>query len=573
MKTILRIVLPAALAMALLFSPSCGEEKKGEIDDLFPPFVKWSSVKEGAIDIPADATFRIRFVEELDPASVDSSALFLQRRSDGFLLPAALSYDESQRTVSVVPDSPLERETFHDLVATESLRDIGGNKGREYKVGFDTTRPPTAISVFPADGATGVSLDTTVQATFSEAMDPATLTPSSFGLKDSGEDAVAASVSYDAESRRASFSPAAPLKESTTYRATISAVASDPAGNGLKSPYSWSFDTVPRYTLSNTTATWTSARSSCESNGGHLATIENATENDAILAISNGKTVWIGAHDRNREGTWEWVTGESWSYTNWYSGEPNNSGGEDCAHMYSLGGREAGYWNDSRCGGSLYFICEFGTVPNPLPVAYYPLTSDANDNSGNGNHGKAHNGVTFNSDGATFTGNQKIVFYKNIFGDRKLAQDFTVILNFKFSDISDNPRIFSLYRDEYRQGSYRSFQTYGQGGGEEILGVILSNEIRVIKNVIRTNTTYFMAVSHKLSDNQINVYLNDAKVLTSTNNGVKDDNLEDIYLGWDQNEHPLDDFKGSIKNFSIYNRCLTQQEIMALYNNNGVPID
>ena len=166
MKAIRRIVLPAALAMALLTLLSCGEENKGEIDDPFPSLVKWSSVKDGAIDVSTDATFRIRFVEDLDPASVTSSALFLRRRSDSILLPAALSYDDPAHTVSVVPDSPLERETFHDLVATESLRDTSGNKGREYKVGFDTTRPPTAISVFPT-GTTDVSLDPTVQAVFS----------------------------------------------------------------------------------------------------------------------------------------------------------------------------------------------------------------------------------------------------------------------------------------------------------------------------------------------------------------------------------------------------------------------
>ena len=81
-----------------------------------------------------------------------------------------------------------------------------------------------------------------------------------------------------------------------------------------------------------------------------------------------------------------------------------------------------------------------------------------------------------------------------------------------------------------------------------------------------------MAVSHRLSDGQIEGCVNDSKLLPSKNGTVKDDNLEDIYLGWNQNEHYLGDFKGSIKNFSVYNRALTQQEILVLYNNDRVPV-
>ena len=68
---------------------------------------------------------------------------------------------------------------------------------------------------------------------------------------------------------------------------------------------------------------------------------------------------WIGLHDRNTEGTFEWVDGSTVSYTNWNSGQPDDYWGEDCAHLYTTG-----YWNDMDCGydsyytRDLYYICE-----------------------------------------------------------------------------------------------------------------------------------------------------------------------------------------------------------------------
>jgi len=58
--------------------------------------------------------------------------------------------------------------------------------------------------------------------------------------------------------------------------------------------------------------------------GGHLATITSAEEN-AFLAehLPPGQFVWLGATDRQEEGTWRWETGESFDWENWAEGEPN----------------------------------------------------------------------------------------------------------------------------------------------------------------------------------------------------------------------------------------------------------
>ena len=99
--------------------------------------------------------------------------------------------------------------------------------------------PPTVASVSPVADATGVAVSTAVSATFSEAMDAATITTGSFTL-----DGVSGSVSYNSGTYTATFTPSANLAESTTYTATLSTAITDAAGNPLASAYPWSFTTT-----------------------------------------------------------------------------------------------------------------------------------------------------------------------------------------------------------------------------------------------------------------------------------------------------------------------------------------
>ncbi|HBF5866225.1 TPA: DUF5011 domain-containing protein [Clostridioides difficile] len=77
---------------------------------------------------------------------------------------------------------------------------------------------------------------------------------------------------------------------------------------------------------------------------GHLVTITSKDELDIFNSLTT-KTVWLGGTDEEKEGTWKWITGEPFEYTNWCPGEPNNFGGvED--YMYSIKNSN-GFWNDT----------------------------------------------------------------------------------------------------------------------------------------------------------------------------------------------------------------------------------
>ena len=112
----------------------------------------------------------------------------------------------------------------------------------------DTTAP-TVTATSPANGATGVAITAPVTATFSEAMDPATIGTATFELRDAGNAVVPATVTWDAATLTATLTPAAPLGGQATYTATVKGGATDPrakdlSGNALAANVTWTFTTV-----------------------------------------------------------------------------------------------------------------------------------------------------------------------------------------------------------------------------------------------------------------------------------------------------------------------------------------
>jgi Big-like domain-containing protein/calcineurin-like phosphoesterase family protein/fibronectin type III domain protein len=110
----------------------------------------------------------------------------------------------------------------------------------------DTTAP-TVTNTAPADAATDVAIATNVDATFSEAMNPASLTTSNFTLIPQGDTVpIAAMVSYDSLTNKATLHPTAALAYSATYVATVkggAGGATDLAGNPLAVDTVWLFTT------------------------------------------------------------------------------------------------------------------------------------------------------------------------------------------------------------------------------------------------------------------------------------------------------------------------------------------
>lgn len=86
------------------------------------------------------------------------------------------------------------------------------------------------------------------------------------------------------------------------------------------------------YEIVEGTFTWHEAKAHAEAQGGHLATITNEAEQKQINKLMpniESTYYWLGATDEKEEGNWRWITEESFSYSNWDTGFPDNAGNED----------------------------------------------------------------------------------------------------------------------------------------------------------------------------------------------------------------------------------------------------
>jgi hypothetical protein len=135
--------------------------------------------------------------------------------------------------------------TRYTATITAGVKDPAGNAMiNDYVWSFTTANDiilPLVILPDPLNGASGVALNKTITATFSEAMKSSTITNATF-LLEQGAEAITGAVSY-AEGM-AIFDPAVDLLPGTTYTATITTGAQDSSGNSLAANYVWSFTTV-----------------------------------------------------------------------------------------------------------------------------------------------------------------------------------------------------------------------------------------------------------------------------------------------------------------------------------------
>jgi len=148
-------------------------------------------------------------------------------------------------TATFTPAASLAVGSQYTATITNAAKDLSGNILVAGGVpdpwtfttgaGPDATAPTITLTT-PANAVGNVLLNAGVSATFSKAMDPATIAASgtfTLAVAGAGGAAVAGNVTYNSTSNIATFTPAANLTASTQYSATITSAARDLAGNVL----------------------------------------------------------------------------------------------------------------------------------------------------------------------------------------------------------------------------------------------------------------------------------------------------------------------------------------------------
>jgi hypothetical protein len=216
-----------------------------------PPTVISTIPSDTAKNVPLNQIVSATFSKEMNPATINSTTFSLTGPG-ATAVPGLVAYAAVGDTLTFTPTSNLAPNTLYTATITTGAQDLAGTGlASNYMWTFTTGAAvaaiaPEIVSTNPANGATGVPLNQAVSATFSEAMNPLTISTATFQLTGPGGTAIAGIVSYDAVDFIATFTPAVPLITNTTYTATVTDGATDQDGNPLGTtgaPNPWMFTT------------------------------------------------------------------------------------------------------------------------------------------------------------------------------------------------------------------------------------------------------------------------------------------------------------------------------------------
>lgn len=215
--------------------------------DTTAPTVTLTVPADVATGVALNSKVTATFSEDMTATTI-SGTTFTLTGPGGAVVAGGVTYVAAVKTATFVPTANLASGTMYTATITTGATDLAGNPLALAKAWTFTTGttadsvPPTVLSTDPAANVTGVLTTQRVSATFSEAMDPATIIAANFTLVDGLNPPVAGTMDYVGTT--AIFTPSASLTTNTTYTATIAGVVQDLAGNQLGNATTWSFTTA-----------------------------------------------------------------------------------------------------------------------------------------------------------------------------------------------------------------------------------------------------------------------------------------------------------------------------------------
>ena len=227
------------LALSLAAVCACGQQLV-QFPNATIPSVVSTDPGNAATGVAITRTVNATFSEAMDPATLNGTTFTLKQGATS--VSGAVSYTGLVATFT--PSANLTANTF--TASIDGAKSAAGvAMAAPFTWSFTTSvvapPPPTVVSTDPGSGSTGIIIGTSVNATFSRAMDPLTITATTFTLAQ-GATNVPGAVTYAVNT--ATFKPTAALAANLVYTATITAGAKDLSGLAMAAPFTWSFTTA-----------------------------------------------------------------------------------------------------------------------------------------------------------------------------------------------------------------------------------------------------------------------------------------------------------------------------------------
>ncbi|UAW98359.1 DUF3494 domain-containing protein [Halopseudomonas nanhaiensis] len=181
-----------------------------------------------SITVDTNKKLAVTFNQDMDGQTINGTSFLLQGET-GPAVVGGVTYDPATRTAIFTPDSGLTDNTLYTGTLTTDVAGasgvtLGNSLSWQFTTGdtVDTTAPTVIFD--PLDGDAQVAINRNLTATFSESMDPTTITASNFTLT-TGGNPVPGEVSYLGST--AIFDPTADLLPGTLYIAMLTTAITD----------------------------------------------------------------------------------------------------------------------------------------------------------------------------------------------------------------------------------------------------------------------------------------------------------------------------------------------------------
>lgn len=216
--------------------------------DVIPPTIQTVYPYNGMTGASTTTNIYCKFSEAMNPSTINSTNITLVGTGIGGSSDYTINYDFEEGWIKIKKNTPFTASSTYTVTITTNVKDLRGNWLKEqyqwsFTTGSSDTTAPTVTQTIPANGATEVSPYSYIYAVFSEEMDTDTFNTANISLYDNtggsgvsiyilekGEDYVTIIPSYGTQ-----------LQNGHHYTLTIGTGVKDLAGNGLSTPYTWSF--------------------------------------------------------------------------------------------------------------------------------------------------------------------------------------------------------------------------------------------------------------------------------------------------------------------------------------------